>query len=331
MTTGVQKEEDRIEMSPREREVLKVMHPVLKGERTQAQAAALLGITARQVRRIQRRLEAQGDKAVVHGLRGRPSNNQPDHELKRAVLEAYRACYAGFGPTFAAEKLAEVQRLLVDPQTLRRWLIEAGLWARKRRREAHRSRRPRRACFGELVQMDASIHDWLEGRGEEVVLISMIDDATGRTLARFYEAGTTQTHMDLLGRWLHKYGRPAALYTDRHSIFEAQDKGKAVTQGVTQFGRALCELGVGLICANSPQAKGRVERGFGTAQDRWVKELRLASARTAEQANEVLARLLPAHNRRFAKEARDCTDGHPGLWAPNTTWAPSCRSSRRGW
>src|SRR5262249_5318831 len=187
--------------------------------------------------------------------------------------------YAAFGPAFASEKLAE-QGLAVCPQTLRRWLIEAGLWQRRRRREAHRSRRPRRACFGELVQMDASIHDWLESRGEEVVLLSMIDDATSRTLARFFPAGTTEAHMDLLGVWLRRYGRPLGLYTDRHSIFEPQDKGRALPDAQTQFGRALRELGIELTRAHSPQAKGRVERSFGTAQDRWVKELRLAGATT---------------------------------------------------
>jgi Helix-turn-helix domain len=312
MPTSVQKP-DRIAMSQRERDIIKVMQPVLKGQRTQAEAADLLDLTVRQVRRIQRKLEGGGDAAVVHGLKGQPSNHQPDAKLKRAVLAAYRRHYSDFGPTFAAEKLAEVQRLLVCPQTLRRWPIEAGLWKRKRRSPTHRSRRPRRPCFGELVQMDASIHDWLEGRGETLVLISLIDDATSRILARFYKEGTVETHMDLLGRWLSKYGRPLAVYSDRHSIFEAQDKGRAVTQGVTQFGRALSELGVELIRAHSPQAKGRVERSFGTAQDRWVKELRLAKARTAEQANEVLARLLPAHNRRFAKEAKDSTDAHREL------------------
>lgn len=312
MSTAVQNP-DRIEMSQRERDILKVMHPVLQGQRTQSEAADLLGICVRQVRRIQRKLESSGDNAIVHGLRGKRSNHQPDAALKQAVLAAYRRDYSDFGPTFASEKLAEVDGLLVDPQTLRRWLIEAGLWSRKRRREAHRSRRPRRPCFGELVQFDASIHDWLEGRGEELVLISLIDDATSRVLARFYHAGTVETHMDLLGRWLRKHGRPLALYTDRHSIFEPQDKGRALTEGVTQFGRALSELGIELIRAHSPQAKGRVERSFGTAQDRWVKELRLAKAKTAEQANEVLARLLPAHNRRFAKEAKDSKDAHRAL------------------
>src|SRR5262245_565766 len=163
---------DRIVMSQKERDVLKILHGVLRGERTQAEAARLLGFTPRHVRRIQRNLEARGDAALVHGLRGKPSNHQPDAALKQAVLDAYRLRYPDFGPTFAAEKLA-AEGLLVCPQTLRRWLIAEGLWQRQRRREPHRSRRPRRACFGELVQMDASTHDWLEGRGEEMVLISM--------------------------------------------------------------------------------------------------------------------------------------------------------------
>jgi hypothetical protein len=303
---------DRIPMSQRERDVLKVMHPVLKGERTQAEAARLLGKSVRQVRRLRRRLEAGGDGAIVHRLRGRPSNRQPDPALRAAVLLAYRERYADFGPTLACEKLAE-EGLAVGPQTLRRWLLAAGLWQTRRRREAHRSRRPRRGCFGELVQMDASIHDWLEGRGEEVVLLTLIDDATSRVMARFYPQATTETHLDLLGRWLNKHGRPQALYTDRHSIFEPQDKGKALPNAVTQFGRALGELDIQLIRARSPQAKGRVERSFGTAQDRWVKELRLAKATTAEAANEVLARLLPAHNRRFAVPPTKPSDAHRPL------------------
>jgi hypothetical protein len=303
---------DRIPMSQGERDVLQIMHAVLEGKRTQAEAAELLGLGVRQVRRIQRKLEAGGDGAIVHGLRGKPSNHRSDSAFKRSVLEAYRQRYHDFGPTFASEKLAE-DGLVVCPQTLRYWLIEAGLWQRKRRRDAHRSRRPRRGCFGELVQMDASEHDWLEGRGEEIVLISMIDDATSRVLSRFYPAGTTLTHMDLLGRWLKRYGRPKALYTDRHSIFEPQDKGQALPDAVTQFGRALNELAIGLILAGSPQAKGRIERSFNTKQDRWVKELRLAGATSCIAANEVLDRLVPGHNRRFSVPARESVDAHRPL------------------
>jgi hypothetical protein len=303
---------DRIPMSQKERDALKVLHGVLRGERSQAEAARLLGFSSRHVRRLQRKLEAGGDQALVHGLRGRPSNHQPDPDLQRAALEAYRQRYPDFGPTFASEKLAQ-EGLVVCPQTLRRWLVAAGLWQPRRRRDPHRSRRPRRACFGELVQMDASVHDWLEGRGEEVVLISMIDDATNSTLARFYPAGTTEAHLDLLGRWLRRHGRPLALYADRHSIFQPQDKGQAAPDAETQFGRACRELGIDLIPAHSPQAKGRIERSFGTAQDRWVKELRLLGVSTGAGANEVLGRLLPAHNRRFTKAARQATDAHRPL------------------
>lgn len=303
---------DRMEMSQRERDVLKVLQSVMDGKRSQAEAAQLLDLSVRHVRRLQRRLALEGDGALVHKLRGQPSNHGYDEAFRKRVLRAYQQRYGGFGPTFASEKLA-LEDLEVDGETLRRWLLSAGLWQRKRRRDPHRSRRPRRSCFGELVQMDASIHDWLEGRGEEVVLISMIDDATNHIEARFYPAGTVETHMDLLGVWLRRHGRPKALYTDRHSIFEPQDKGKALPDGVTQFGRALQELDIELIRAHSPQAKGRVERSFGTAQDRWVKELRLAKATTCVQANDVLKWLIPEHNRRFGRVPREASDAHRTL------------------
>jgi hypothetical protein len=307
---------DRVEMSQRERDVLKVMQVVLDGKRTQAEAARLLKRSVRQVRRIQRKLEADGDGALVHGLRGRPSNHQHESSLRRRVVNAYRSRYSDFGPTLACEKLA-AEQLHVGVETLRRWLLAEGLWERRRRRDPHRSRRPRRSCFGELVQMDASIHDWLEGRGDELVLITMIDDATSRLAAKFYRCGTVEAHMDLLETWLRKYGRPHALYTDRHSIFEAHEKGQPLAdpEAKTQFGRALEELDIALIRAYSPQAKGRVERSFGTAQDRWVKELRLAKAKTCAQANAVLEKLVPEHNRRFAKTAVKPTDAHRRLGA----------------
>jgi transposase len=305
-------QQDRIAMSQRERDLLKVMGPVMQGQRTQAEAARLAKRSVRQIRRIQRKLEEHGDAALIHALRGKPSNRKLDDTLRQKVLQAYREQFSDFGPTFACEKLAELD-LVVSPDTLRRWLLSEGLWQRRRRREPHRSRRPRRACFGELVQMDASIHDWLEGRGEQVVLISMIDDATNRILARFYPAGSVEAHMDLLQRWLRKHGRPVALYTDRHSIFEPHDKGRVLPEGKTQFGRALQELDIELIRARSPQAKGRIERSFGTAQDRWVKELRLANACTLDQANAVLERVLPEHNRRFTKPAGNKANAHRQL------------------
>ncbi len=303
-------EGDRISMSQRERDRLRVLHSVLQGQRSQAEAARLLRLTPRQVRRLLVRLQQGGDAALVHGLRGRPSNHRKDAKLRRQVVRLYRKEFHDFGPTFAAEKLAE-RGLEVSADTLRRWLLAEGLWQRQRQRDQHRSRRPRRSCLGELVQMDTSIHDWTEGRGEEMVLMHMIDDATSHLLARFYEADTTLNHMDLLRRWLQAFGRPLALYTDRHSIFEVQAKGEALPDAQTQFGRALAELDIELIRARSPQAKGRVERSFGTAQDRVVKEMRLAKVKTIDGANALLeAGLLAKHNRMFAVPSRDASDAH---------------------
>jgi hypothetical protein len=312
-------EKDRIEMSQRERDVLKVMSSVLKGERTQVEAARLLKRSVRQVRRIQQRLKSQGDGAVVHKLRGKPSNRRLDDAVRRSVLALYRKKYLGFGPTLAAEKLAEHERLEVAVRTLREWLLAEGLWTRKRRRDRHRSRRMRRACFGEMVQADASLHDWLEGRGHglRLTLVGMIDDATGRMLARFYPAETAEAYMDLLGRWIARHGRPFSWYCDRHGIFRAESRLLGDDEPVsvpTQFSRALEELDIELILANSPQAKGRIERLWGTAQDRLVKELRLAKVRTLEQANEVLERVfLPWFNRRCTVAAASLNDAHRAL------------------
>ena len=305
-------EKDRIEMSQRERDVLKVMSLVLKGDRTQSEAARLLKRSVRQVRRLQRRLEGRGDVGVMHELRGRPSNRAMDEAVKRQALSLCRECYGDFGPTLAAEKLSEGHGLTVGRETLRGWLLAAGLWQRKRRRDKHRSRRERRACFGEMVQADASEHDWLEGRGPRMVLLGVIDDASSRVLARFYPAETTEAYMDLLWRWLKKHGRPASWYSDRDSVFVATDgQGEAVA---TQFSRALSELGIGLISANSPQAKGRVERLWGTAQDRLVKELRLAKADTMDRANAVLgAKFLPWFNRRCTVKPASGNDAHRPL------------------
>jgi|SRR5215472_13754926 len=304
---------DRISMSQHERDVLKVLRQVLAGTLTQVEAARLLRLSTRQVRRRRLRLEAEGDQAVVHRLRGRPSNRRIDPARRQKVLDAYRRDYPDFGPTLASEKLAE-RGLAVSPETLRQWLLAEGLWQRHRQRDPHRQRRPRRECFGELVQMDTSIHDWTEGRGEPMVLVNMIDDATSRVLSGFYEGETVEAHFDLLGRWLRRHGRPLALYTDRDSIFEHQDRGRGDPGALTQFGRALQELGIELILARSPQAKGRVERFFETAQDRWVKELRLAHVTTRAQANALAeSRLIPEFNRRFAVAPAQAVDAHRPL------------------
>jgi Helix-turn-helix domain len=304
-------EGDRIAMSQGERDRLKVMTLVLEGRRTGPEAARLLKLCIRQVRRIRRRLEAKGDAGVVHCLRGRPSNRAKSDELRLAVLSRYRERYMGFGPTLAAEKLT-AEDLAVSDETLRNWLLKAGLWERKRRRDQHRQRRDRRECFGELTQADGSEHDWLEGRGPRMVLLVMIDDATSKTVARFYHAETTEGYMDLLRRYLRKHGRMVAMYTDHDSVFCGECPDKKPSK--TQFARALEDLGIGWIPAGSPQAKGRVERFNGTAQDRLVKELRLAGATTMEEANEVLDKtFLPLFNRRFTIKPKSRNDAHRSL------------------
>jgi hypothetical protein len=304
-------EGDRIAMSLRERDRLKVMSAVLEGRRTQGEAARLMGLCERQVRRIQRRLEAQGDGAIIHKLRGRPSNRRIEPGYRRKVLERYRKEYSGFGPTFAAEKLSQ-GGLAVAVSTVRRWLLEDGLWQRRRRRPKHRRWRKRSACPGELVQADGSHHDWLEGRGPQMVLAVMIDDATSRVMARFYPAETTEAYMDLLRRYLGLYGRMVALYVDGDSIFRSEDRHPEDPQPhLTQFGRALKELDIALIPAGSPQAKGRVERFNGTAQDRLVKELRLARVSTLAKANQVLDEVfLPWFDARCTVEPQSPVDAH---------------------
>jgi hypothetical protein len=300
--------EDRIEMSQQERDRLKVMAPVMSGERTQREAARLLKLCVRQVRRLQRRLEAGGDAAIIHGLRGRPSNRRQDERLRCRVVEACRGVLATLGPTMASEKLAELG-LAVPKETLRRWLLQETLWQPSRHRDKHRSRRERRPCFGELVQADGSEHDWLERRGPRMTLIVLIDDATSKAHARFHPAETTEAYMDVLGRWLRKHGRPVALYTDHDSVFV--DNTPGCQAAPTQLGRALEDLDIGWIGAGSPQAKGRVERFNGTAQNRLVKELRLAGAATMEEANAVLQKVfLPWFNRHCTVKPASPNDAH---------------------
>ncbi len=300
-------------LSQHELDILKVLAPVIQGQRTQVEAARLLNITPRHVRRLLRRLRDGGDAALAHQLRGRPSNRQSDATFRHQVLQEYRKHFHDFGPTLACEKLAE-RGLLVGVETLRCWLLQEGLWQPHQRRQRHRSRRARRACVGELVQMDTSLHAWTEGRGESMVLVNMIDDATSWVLSGFYEGETVEAHLDLLGQWLRRFGRPVALYTDRDSIFEYHSRGRGDPDGLTQFGRALQELDIELILARSPQAKGRVERFFETAQDRWVKEMRLAGVCTRAQANALLqSRLIADFNGRFTVTAASPNNAHRPL------------------
>lgn len=305
-------------MSTEERDRLKVLHEVKQGHLTQAAGADQLGVSERWVRELVRRLRGRGDSAVIHGLRGKVSNRRLDKKTEKQAIKLYKAEYSDFGPTLATEYLSDHHSIVVSKETLRKWLTQAGLWQSKPRRvkQIH-TWRARRMCRGELVQWDTSIHDWLEGRSQQPLkLIAMIDDATNELFAAFTHEDSTVEHMRLLRGYLKQYGRPLAFYTDKAALFHVTPKridydGKLSQAGETQIGRALRELGIELILAHSPQAKGRVERCFGVLQDRLVKGLRKAGADTLEQANQYLVEVfLPIWNRRFRRDAASEVDAH---------------------
>ena len=271
-------------MSAKERDRLKVLHEVKQGHLTQRAAAGQLGISERWVRKLLVRVKKEGDGGVVHQLRGKESNRRLPESLRAKALKLVKGKYGDFGPTLACEYLAKNDGVEVSKETLRQWLIAAGVRRGKRRRveEVH-VWRPRRSCRGELVQWDTSVHDWLEGRGPRLYLVAMIDDATSQAYGRFVEQDSTEENLRVLWGYLQRWGRPVDFYTDKSSLFtvnrpavEAADE--VVKEEWTQIGRALRELGIGWIAAPSPQAKGRIERFFGTAQDRPVKGLRIAKA-----------------------------------------------------
>jgi hypothetical protein len=305
-------------MSRKERSRLEVFARVRDGEITVVKAADLLSISTRQAFRLNRRYQEKGDEGLVHGLRGRVGNRRGKDSLRQAVLKLYREKYGDFGPTLAAEHLALGGRE-VDHETLRRWLLAEGLWSRHRGRSKHRSRRERRDCLGEMVQMDGSHHDWFEGRRSWCVLMVMIDDATGRTFARFFEGETTCAAFEVFGAYARKHGLPRSLYVDRDSIYRSDRQGTVeeelrAASPLTQFGRAMKRLEVELILANSPQAKGRVERMNGTLQDRLVKAMRLAGIRDIVSANRFLTeKFLAGLNRKFCVKAKSQTDLHRTL------------------
>src|SRR5712691_265321 len=295
----------QLTMSVKERRRVEVLSRVRDGQVSVSVAAGLLGVSERQAWRLKRRYAAGGGGGRVPALRGRASNNKADEAARSAVLKVYRSKYAGFGPTLACEYLLEDGHA-VSHDTLGRWLHAEGLFEKRRKRGKHRLRRPRRKCSGELVQMDGSWHDWLEGRGPWCCLMVMIDDATGRVRARFYEKETLNASFDVFGRYVKARGLPRALYVDKAGIYRAEEGCPP-----TQSGRAMEELGVELILANSPQAKGRVERMDGTLQDRLVKELRLREVRDVAAANAVLdGSFLKQFNKKFAVRAAKKADVH---------------------
>jgi transposase len=312
--------EERISLSVRERERLKVLQQVEEGHLKQSEAARRLRLTDRQVRRLLARLRRQGDRGIVHRLRGRRSHRKlPEALRQRALRQLRQAHYAGFGPTLAAEHLAS-QGLAVSRETLRQWMSAAGLWQiRSRRVKQVHVWRPRRCSFGELLMMDSSPYRWLEDRGPAGHLIAIIDDASSRAWGRLVEHDSTEENLRTLGGWLERYGRPLALYTDKSSLFATSrptqwQEQLQDTPARTQFGRALAELDIEWIAAQSPQAKGRIERLFGTLQDRLVKEMRVAGIATLEAANRFLEiTFWPFWGQRFAVQPTRSSDAHRRL------------------
>ncbi len=306
-------------MSRKERERMTVMTGVTEQKLTLMQACELMDVCYRQSKRIWKRYQADGDAGLVHRLRGKPSARRKPPELRAQALALYaEERYTDFGPTLMAEQLAKAG-LAVDHETLRRWRLAEGRHTVRRRKQAHRQWRERKPSFGAMVQLDGSHHDWLEGRGPKCVLMVMVDDATSEMHARFFAEETTRASYDVLEGWVRKHGMPGSLYVDRDSIYRCEGVASIAEQLAgktpqTQFGRAMEQLGVKLILANSPQAKGRVERMNGTLQDRLVKEMRLAGINDMAGANRFLeGKYQRAFNRQFGRAAASPVDVHRGV------------------
>jgi transposase len=302
-------------MSVQELKRVHVIRQAMDKAVRQREASEVLGITTRQVRRLIQRVQAEGDAGLVHRGRGKPSNRRHSPAVKARVLRLYARHYRDFGPTLAAEKLAERQGITLSAETLRQWLRARGIAHFTRRTRPHRTWRARKAHVGELVQLDGSHHDWFEGRGPRCVLMAYIDDASSRVCARFYEYEGTIPALDSFERYVRRYGVPHSVYTDKHTTYRALGEPTVAQQLAgkkpqSQFERALAELGVTVIHAHSPQAKGRVERLFKTLQDRLVKDLRLAGIATIETANQFVETWLPHYNRHFAVQPAQAADLH---------------------
>ena len=308
-------------MNRKERERLVVLSRVKDKELSRRAAAEVLEVSLRHLHRLYLRYLAQGDKGLVHRSRGRPSPRKISQEDRERAVALYRSTYRGFGPTLLAEKLGPDHGIWVSHDTVRRWLIAEGLLERPRGGRRSRRRRLRKERFGQMLQMDGSHHAWFEGRGGKCCLMVTVDDATGRQRGRFYDGETLEAAMDVFGRWCREFGVPQSLYVDRAGIYRCdREPTLAELQSkrppLTQFGRAMKELGVRLILARSPQAKGRVERANATLQDRLVKELRLAGVATIGQANAWLeqSRFFGRLSERFEVRAVDpAADGHRPL------------------
>jgi len=306
-------------MSARELTRVEVLSRVKAGTLSVRSAATLLTVSYRQVKRLARRYRAEGAKGLKHRSAGGASNHARPRAERARALALVRNKYSGpmdvrFGPTLAAEHLASEDGVTVHHDTLRRWMLAAGLWSRERKRSPHRQRRARKAHFGELVQLDGSFHLWYEARGPRGCLMNLVDDATGRTLARLGDEETIWAAADVVRRWIEAYGVPLALYTDWENVYVRVPNAEEQATGavpLTQFGRMCASLGIQIIAASSPEAKGRVERNHGTHQDRLVKKLRRLGIGDATAANAFLeTTYLPEHNARFGQAPASAEDFH---------------------
>lgn len=310
--------EDIIMMTQEELRRLHVARKATDRTITQAEAAGFLDLSLRQVGRIVARIRLQGDKGIIHKSRGRPSNRALPDKIKDKALKLCREKYKDFGPTLASEKLFEIDKIKLNDETLRLWFIEDHVIYKSRRKRPHRQWRRRKACFGEMVQMDGSHHDWFEGRAEPCVFMGYIDDATGKPFGRFYDYEGTLPAMASFRLYMEKYGIPLSLYLDKHSTYKVNQKRSikdelSDTDPLSQFARALKELGVNVIHADSPQAKGRIERLFNTFQDRLIKEMRLKGIKSIEEGNQFLEWYLPVYAKRFGVLAAKTADLHRPL------------------
>ncbi len=309
---------DIIAMTQEELKRLHVIHKALDKSITQAEAAGIIDVCLRQVQRIVRTVRAEGDEGIIHKSRGRISNRALPEKIKDKALRLYKEKYPDFGPTLATEKLFEIDKIRINDETLRLWLAKASIPYKKRKKRPHRQWRQRKQCFGEMIQMDGSHHDWFEGRGPACVLMGFIDDATGIPFARFSSYEGTLSAMDGFKLYIKKRGIPTSVYLDKHSTYKSTKKPSiedelSNIESLSQFARALKELGVEVIHANSPQAKGRIERLFNTFQDRLIKEMRLKGIKTMEEANKFLISYLPVYGKRFAVKPVNDTDLHRPL------------------
>ena len=281
-------------MSQRELDRLQIVKKIESKELTVEQGAGLIGISPRQTYRVLKKIKEEGSKGIIHKLRGKNSNRGYPEELKKQVIRIYRSSYDDYGPTLFSEQLTENHNISIDHETIRRWLRAEAITTSLRRKRPHRKKRERRSCFGEMLQFDGSHHDWFEGRGAECCLLNCVDDSTGRVYLRFAISENTQDVLKTLWEYVNKYGIPRSIYTDRYKVYKAEGK-------LTDFGRAMKELKVETIYANSPQAKGRVERVNRTLQDRLIKALRAEGISNIAEANRYIRKkFLKKYNSRFA-------------------------------